>query len=213
MEDHILDIIKHHVPGFIGENELKQYAVILPLQLINGEWHIILEKRAADMTVQPGEISLPGGGVEAGDASPRMAAVREIGEELGIAAQELHIIGTLDLFIFPFNLIIYPFVAVLDEHAAFKLNQAEVEKCLVVPLQELKEQTPLAAEIILKVIPPPGYPFHLIPQGKDYPFRAGRLHHYFYEYDGEIIWGITARILLNFFAIINSATAPDKITE
>ena len=56
MEDHILDIIKHHVPGFIGENELKQYAVILPLQLINGEWHIILEKRAADMTVQPGEI-------------------------------------------------------------------------------------------------------------------------------------------------------------
>ena len=37
MEDHILDIIKHHVPGFIGENELKQYAVILLLQLINGE--------------------------------------------------------------------------------------------------------------------------------------------------------------------------------
>ena len=48
--------------------------------------------------------------------------------------------------------------------------------------------------------PAEDFPFELIEGGRDYPWHTGRTEMYFYEYEGEIIWGLTARILHAFAA-------------
>lgn len=50
---------------------------------------------------------------------------------------------------------------------------------------------------------PADYPFELIPEGRDYPFKTGIFLQYFYVWNQEVIWGLTARILRHFIELIS----------
>lgn len=179
------------------------YAVLLPLVHVKDEVHVLFQVRAKDLDVQPGEISFPGGGVEAGETF-KEAAVRETYEELRIDKQNIKIIGELDYMVSPYNLSIYPYVGILQNTDIQKINfnKDEVDNIFCVPLTFFLKNEPIIHQTTLKTIPDDNFPFHLIPKGKNYNWRIGRYPVPFYFYNDYIIWGITARITKNFIDIL-----------
>lgn len=199
-----LEFLKQRKPGILDENQLFRTAVFLPLLEIKGETYVLFEKRAADLKSQPGEICFPGGAIDAVDASPAHAAIRETSEELKIVTEDIEMIVPLDIMVSPFNVIVYPFAGLIHNPQNINPNQSEVDEVFYVPLQHLMEQDPLKYVISLSVAFPEDYPYELVPGGKNYPYRQGKMPQQFYFWEDRIIWGLTARILHHFLGLIRS---------
>lgn len=195
--------LKLRHPGVIGEEVFFKTAVMLPL-LYNdaGELCVLLEKRAFTLRRQAGEICFPGGGIDVEDKNPLAAAIRECCEELGLTPQDIEYLFPLDLLITPFNLKLHPYVGYIQDLHQVKPSPDEVDHIMLVPLEWLLTHPPLIRSVPVTMQPGDDYPYHLIPGGRSYPWFLGSYPHVFYEWDGEIIWGLTARILHHFLKLI-----------
>lgn len=189
-------------PHIMGHESAFKSAVLLPLVKREGEDCILFEERALSLDHQPGEICFPGGQIDAADKNPEQAAIRETCEELGLTPAQVKVIGPLDIMVSPFNLIVYPFVGRLDAQSVFNYNPDEVESLFCVPVDYLLNFKPQRANVKLEVKLPTNYPLDMIPGGRDYPWRHGRYPQVFYEWQGRIIWGLTARILEHFLILL-----------
>lgn len=195
--------LKNRHPGVIGEENFYKTAVLVPLVHNEaGELCVLLEKRALTLRRQAGEICFPGGMIDAEDANPREAALRECCEELGLARADIEYLFPLDLLITPFNLKLHPYVGYIAELRKVMPSPAEVDSILLPPVQWLLAHPPLEKFVPVNMQPGEDYPYHLIPGGRDYPWFAGQYPHLFFEWEGEIIWGLTARILNHFLQLI-----------
>lgn len=187
------------------EGGFKSTAGLLLLCEIDGISHIILEKRSSHLNSQPGEISLPGGKLEDGETELQ-CAIRETEEELGISRENIEVLGELDTLITPFNLIFYPFAAFYNAALPIEgFNRDEVESLIYLPLPFLLSEEPEEYKAHSRFQIPDEFPYHRIPNGKDYDFKKGKYPILFYEYDNEVIWGITARILYSFKKMITGS--------
>lgn len=198
----ILEKIKAHDPAVLGSKDFSKYAILLPLLERNGEIHIVFEVRAHTLRRQPGEICFPGGRIDAGDATPQAAALRETKEELGILAEEISAVYPLDYMVSPFGMIIYAFAGSIDAGADFKPNPAEVDSLFSVPLSFFLETRPEIYYMNFNIQPEENFPYDLIEGGQDYSFQPRQMEEYFYLYEDKVIWGLTARILAHFMEII-----------
>jgi 8-oxo-dGTP pyrophosphatase MutT (NUDIX family) len=161
----------------------RRAAVLLVLYDRGGEAHLLLTKRSDSVPSHPGQISLPGGVVEPGDASAAAAALRETEEEIGVPAAALRLVGELDdVSTMASGFIIRPFVAVADGPLAPVPSDAEVARILEVAVADV-----LRADAALPADPPP--------LGLRYPLA------------GEDVWGATARILRIFSRVARCALA------
>ncbi|GAB7386868.1 CoA pyrophosphatase [Bacillaceae bacterium] len=194
--------LQSHEPHVLGSEEYFKSAVLLPLVERDGQLHVLFEVRAKSLRRQPGEICFPGGKVDACDGSELDAAVRETCEELGVPRGAITPIAPLDFLVTPFNSIIYPFVGTIDAPGRIRPNPDEVAEVFYVPLAYFSTVKPERHDIKLVVQPPEDFPFHLIAKGKYYNWRTGHVPEYFYTYQGRVIWGLTARILHHFLALI-----------
>ncbi|WP_343769600.1 CoA pyrophosphatase [Clostridium malenominatum] len=161
---------------------------------------IVFQVRALSLKHQPGDISLPGGRIEKGE-SEREAAIREAIEELNITKKDFQLIGEMDYLVTPYNRVIYPFVAIINEIDIYP-NEDEVDHIFMVPLKYFMENEPEAYRI--KMLPqfPEDFPYHLISNGKNYKFSSSSIEQYFYQFNGYVIWGITAQIIKTFVDLI-----------
>ena len=89
------EIFSHYQPQPLGQK--KVYSVLLPLIKIRGEWHILYQVRSETIP-QPGDVSFPGGAVEAGE-SLQEAAIRETCEELQLDPGQIDLFGEIDYFV------------------------------------------------------------------------------------------------------------------
>lgn len=133
---------------------------------------VLFTKRAAALSEHAGQISFPGGRVEKGDLSLRLAALRETYEEVGIEAGELEILSALPPQPVLDHWLIHPFTAWWSAPRRLIPDPAEVDRVIVTPLAELTIQHQREC-------------WH-IPD----PERACR-----YQVSGELLWGATARII------------------
>ncbi|AHM56297.1 NUDIX-family protein [Peptoclostridium acidaminophilum DSM 3953] len=184
-------------PYIQGHREMFKCSVLVPLVEKDGDTHVLFEVRSKHLSVQPYEISFPGGGYEDVDESFEDTAIRETCEELGLQEADVEIFSPMDVFITPFDMIIHPFVGTVD-YENININKDEVDHVFLVPLDYLLDTEPQMYNADLDVSVPDDFPYHLIPQGKDYKFRKARYVLYFYRYGEYIIWGITAKILKDF---------------
>ena len=129
-------------------------------------------------------------------------AIRETCEELGITPDNIEVIGELDTLITPSSLIMRSFVAWIKDSSLIKVNPDEVDKVFMIPLDFLLEYQPETHDLILKPDFSNAFPVQLIPRGENYPFRLNRLQQFFYLWEGEVIWGLTARILNHFIDLL-----------
>ena len=152
-------------------------AVLVGLVPRSTGWHVLLTVRTAELRQHGGQVSFPGGRIEAGDASPVAGALREAREEIGLDAAHAEPLGYLD----PFDTIsgyhVLPVVALVDPAFRPRLDAREVADLFEVPLDELMD----AANV--RVV--------------EREF-AGRIRHYHeFAYAPYRIWGATAGMLVN----------------
>ncbi len=168
----------------------RQAGVLLLLYPVQAALHLVLTVRTANLNHHSGQISLPGGGWEKGDASLQETALREAYEEIGIAAAGLELFGSLTpLYIPPSNNVIHPFVAYTPQRPAFHPDPKEVAELLEVPLHLLLDPATRREE--------------------DWNWRGMILHVPFYAVSGEHkVWGATAIVLAEFLALLDGARPP-----
>ena len=159
-----------------------------------GEAHVVLIERTSYDGYHSGEISLPGGGADAGDADLVATALREAAEEIGLqpATIGLRVVGPLEPFWIPVsNFRVTPIVALAERLPPWTPQEREVKRVI---------QAPLAAFL-------PGAPI----QAMEREVREWRIRFGAYALpelgDGHAVWGATARILGQLGAIIGG---PDR---
>lgn len=201
----IISKLKNRTPSIMGTQRYRQSAVLLPLLNIQNETHILFEVRAMHMRSQPGDICFPGGRIDPEDKSPKDTAIRETTEELGVDSNHIESLIPLDYVVNDGGRIIYPFAGRLLEHKNIKPNQQEVDEVFTVPLQYFLETEPEVYKVHFHVKPEENFPFDRIVGGRDYKWSAGQVDELFYQYDGKVIWGLTAKILTHFLQLITKA--------
>lgn len=195
-----LQRIKEHEPDWIGMDQCKKAAVCIPLiKNQNGEYEILFEIRSSKLSHQPGDICLPGGMVEEGETQ-REGAMRELKEELLLRKEQIRFLGDADKLYTGSNMLLTSHVAeVLEYQGDFQTD--EVADVFFVPLKFFQETKPDCYVIEANVQPGDDFPYELILKGREYRWRKRKEEIYFYQYEGHVIWGMTAKII-NAFAKI-----------
>ncbi len=188
---------RQHIPGLTTRRK-GESAVLIPLIEKGGEYHILFEKRACDLSVQPGEICFPGGGMEAGEF-PVDTAVRETVEELKIEEGQIEILAALDPIMGPSGASVWPFAALVHDYEG-TWSSDEVDHVFALPFENLAGQEPEHYATRLDTVPGKDFPYELIPGGKNYGWRVKQNPVYFYRGWPETIWGLTAKILYEFLS-------------
>jgi len=123
-------------PGLI----LKEAAVLAPLFWRGGEPWAYLTRRPMTLRTHPGQISFPGGGREAGDLTALHTALRETREELGIAPENVDVLGVLGAMPTITSFWVTPFVGVVPEDVKLSPNPIEIDEVIAAPLWRLRRE-------------------------------------------------------------------------
>lgn len=121
--------------------DLRHAAVLIGLIDQAGDPGILLTVRAGHLRHHAGQISFPGGVIEAADASPAVAALREAHEEVGLAAAQAQVVGYLPDQIVLTGFRITPVIARIADSFTPHVDAAEVESCFVLPFSVLLDAT------------------------------------------------------------------------
>ena len=152
-------------------------AVLVPIVARPAGLTVLFTERTDHLASHPGQVAFPGGKIDAGDAGPLAAALREAAEEIGLDGRYIDPIGYLDTYQTGSGFRIVPAVALIAEGFTLRLNAREVAAAFEVPLAFLLD---------------PGN--HQL-QSREW---RGKLRHYYeMPYDGHRIWGVTAGIVRN----------------
>lgn len=121
------------------DGQPRQGGVLIILYPKDGQTHLVLTRRRADLNAHAGQISFPGGRRESGETL-RMAALREAEEEVGVKRADLTVLGHLScLYIPPTDYEVYPYVAWHGGLPRFRPQASEVAEILEVPLVMLRD--------------------------------------------------------------------------
>ena len=188
----VSEALRNYAPSEITLGEMRDSAVLALIAEWESKYFMVLQVRTQTVAHHKGEISFPGGARDSTDQTIRDTALRETNEEMGIAPESIEILGALnDCQTYVSGYRIRPFVGLMvAERAAdlsFQKAEREVRDVLVLPLE-----TMMSPEVRI---------WHPVSRdGEMVPTRA-----YLVPNEGEeyLIWGATARILTNLFAIID----------
>jgi len=156
------------------ERPIRPAAVLIPV-VDHPQPTVLLTQRSAHLNDHAGQISFPGGKIDATDASPLDAALREADEEIGLPREFIDPIGYLDLYGTSFGFRILPTVARVRPGFKLRVNKAEVDEAFEVPLAFLMDAA--------------NHQLH----SKE--FRGVERTYYAMPYADRYIWGATAGML------------------
>ena len=172
----------------LPDGPLIKAAVLLPI-VDRGEPMILFTKRTDRVGSHKGQISFPGGVVEPTDATLLDAALREAEEEIGMPRASVEPLGALDdTETVATSFVITPFVGLVRQPVAWQPDGEETERVIEVPYAALVEEGSFRVEMIER-------------DGIVRPV-------YYFDYEGDTIWGATARILVHYLELVKTAAAP-----
>ncbi|MBL8353108.1 MAG: CoA pyrophosphatase [Burkholderiaceae bacterium] len=109
-------------------------AVLVPLVMRDGGLQVLLTMRTAHLRDHAGQISFPGGRVEAHDADAVATALRETEEEVGLDRRHVEVIGALPTYSTVTGFVVTPVVALVEPGFTLALDDFEVAEAFEVPL-------------------------------------------------------------------------------
>ncbi len=161
-----------------ADKPLRPAAVLIALIERADGPRVLLTVRSQALRDHAGQVSFPGGRVEADDSDPVAAALREAQEEVGLSAALASPLGYLDPFVTITGFHVFPVVARVCGSYVPRLDPSEVAASFEVPLDFLLD----AANVHELEV--------------DWQGRRRRLLEY--RYQQHRIWGATASMLVNF---------------
>lgn len=164
-----------------NESQLKCAAVLVPLVWQADEWHILFTRRTDTVESHKGQVSFPGGACDEGETMAEQTALREAEEEIGIQRRDVKILGRLANLITISFFRVTPVVGVVKWPTVFRVGKHEVARVFTIPLEWLANASNR-------------WQFE-IPERK----RAVIAYH---PYDGELLWGATARMTVDFLNVL-----------
>jgi len=151
--------------------------------LLEGEQgpEVILTKRSKLLRSYTGEISFPGGRLDA-DESPREAAIREAHEEINLDPLHVEVIGELSAVTTNVSTThVVPIVATIAQRPSLDVVNDEVDRVFTVPLLDLTREDTYWEEL--------------------WGVAPDQMQVHFYHLDDETVWGATGRMLYQLLSI------------
>ena len=164
--------------------QLVAASVLIPLFRLEERWHLVYTHRTEKVMNHKGQVSFPGGAADPDDLDAIQTALRETDEEIGIPADCVQVLGQMTPMPTVTGFIITPVVGVVCWPYELRPAEIEVERVFHVPLVWLANPS----------------------NREERPYTrsngTSELVVFFQPYDGELIWGATARITLDFIRIL-----------
>ena len=166
----------------ISQEQSANAAVALLLKPERNDFNLLLVKRVENpLDTWSGQMALPGGKREPKDVSLKATVIRETLEETGVKLDRCLFLGVLDAVHSepkP-DFTILPFVVLLDDEPALKLNKAELETFIWVSYEKIVQSKGIVE------------------------FSFGKVPAYIFP--DALVWGITYRILSAFVKAVEAA--------
>ena len=170
-------IFEAYPPRTLAIENARAAAVLVPI-VGRPQPSLIFTVRTDTLRRHGGQISFPGGSIDPTDESHEAAALREAHEEIGLDPSLVRIIGGLDaLPTFVSGYVVSPFVGWIDDPPQLSPNPSEVARLLEVPIADLTDEI--------------RYEAGFTHGDRRFPTEA-------WIWRGEVIWGVTARLLRLF---------------
>lgn len=160
-------------------------SVLMPIVMRGDAPTLLLTRRTDHLNDHAGQVSLPGGRVDAEDATVIETALREAEEEIGLQRRHVEVLGTLPDYVTGTGFVVTPVVALA--HAPFELraDPFEVAEIFEVPLAFLMDGSKHQRRSFR------------MPDGRSRTFYAMPYERYF-------IWGATAGMLRNLYHFLRA---------
>jgi 8-oxo-dGTP pyrophosphatase MutT (NUDIX family) len=154
------------------------------------EPHVILTRRASHLSTHRGEVAFPGGKQDDTDPDLLYTALREAQEEIGLEPGLVEVLGPLGQVMSKHQLQVTPWVGIVPQDVILTPSLAELESLFRVPLSFFMEDRRQRTDIV----------------------RFRGMTHYVpaYEYNGYVIWGLTAYMLVELLNVGFDAGIPMK---
>ena len=163
------------------DTRLKCAAVLVPLARQDDEWHLLFTRRTDRVESHKGQVSFPGGACDEGETTPEQTALREAEEEIGIQPNDVKVLGRLANLITISYFRVMPVVGVVKWPNVFRVGEHEVARVFTIPLGWLANTT------------------------NRWQFEIGEKKRSviaYHPYDGELLWGATARMTVDFLKVL-----------
>lgn len=171
--------------SFIPEGaRATEAAVLVPIVNRDGALQVLLTQRTSHLSAHAGQISFPGGRVEAEDSGREDTALRETEEEIGLARTRIMLVGRLPVYEIPSGFRITPIVGWVEPPFDLTLDPFEVASVFEAPLEHFID----AARY----------------QRREYRFKGRHRHYMAIPYQGRYIWGATAGMLYSLARMLNA---------
>lgn len=164
-------------------------AVVFVLYEQAGRWMVPFVRRRSDLRDHPGQVALPGGGVQPGESGWE-GAQREVAEEIGIPVGRLVALGAGDpIYAAVSNFSVVPFVAYLpDAVESFVHDARELEGVLAIPLDRLLDDSAWRES------------------NDQWRFR-------YLAHEESVVWGLTERIVFGLSPKLRQALSGDRSSD
>ena len=156
-------------------------AVLVPMLSESDGWHLLFTRRNSDLPEHSGQVSFPGGRMDQHDKNATDTALREASEEIGLNPMDVTVLGSLPPLRTITNYIVTPIVGTVPTPYQFIIAPDEVSRVFTIPVRWLANRQNY--NIHYRNLPGHQEPLSII---------------YFNEYDGELLWGASARIVVSF---------------
>jgi 8-oxo-dGTP pyrophosphatase MutT (NUDIX family) len=154
---------------------LRDAAVLIPVVDHKDGATVILTKRTEKLRNHSGQVAFPGGSIDATDASPQDAALRETEEEIGLDRSFVEVIGRLPDYISGSGFRVVPVLGVVRPGFMLTLSVDEVDDVFEVPLAFLMNEANHTRE--------------------SREWQGHMRSYYVMPYNDHYIWGLTAGII------------------
>lgn len=181
------DPLDLHIIALREGTRVVDAAVLVPIINRGNDVNLLFTRRTPHLDDHAGQISFPGGRVEAGDASREETALRETEEEIGLARAHVTLLGRLPEYAIPSGFRITPVVGWVEPPFTLEEDPFEVAAVFEAPLAHFLDAS--------------NY------QRREYHFRGRHRHYMAVPYEGHYIWGATAGMLHAMCRVLASGNA------
>ena len=157
-------------------------------------------KSAPPQCVRRGKPVFPADGWSRGTLAD--CALRETEEELSIPRSEISLLGQGDFICNQRGFLLRPLPGLVSPagFAALRPSPAEVAEVFTVPLNYLRSTPPERYAYTLTPQVPDSFPYEAVGIPRDYPWNTGRVEVPVWVRQNRVIWGMTARIVLDLIS-------------